>query len=297
MRRRVRRDGGLNTIGRKAPGAPPREALIYAVVCLALLLCGFYAGRWISGGASASDAAAPVDIDEAEGVREPGDFRRGAVAEAALARLRAALAAEAERPLAKAAVGGPAPFLGGGDRFRGHVLGAEELATAAAEVLAALAAAFDPERRPTLEKALQLLRLAGLRVHEAMLSAAPLASQRVAAQAARPAPQPSVERRIEELVASEAYEDFRCDVKELPFGIEVGAEPGLAPTPGLEGFPVVRDVMPGSPADILGVRPGDALLQVGGAEASTDVWLRAQAPVALRILRRARGAAGQSPSP
>lgn len=78
------------------------------------------------------------------------------------------------------------------------------------------------------------------------------------------------------------YEDFRCEVDQLPFGMGMSAPIG--------GPLTVEHVVKGRPADKKGVHEGDILLEVAGRPVNSTTWFAAMQestpPFGLRLRRR-----------
>jgi len=81
--------------------------------------------------------------------------------------------------------------------------------------------------------------------------------------------------------SNEAYEDFRCEVTALPFGMSLRAPVG--------GAPAVEVLVPGRPAEALGVHFGDILVEVAGRPVDGSSWFaalqQAVPPYGLRFRR------------
>jgi S1-C subfamily serine protease len=80
----------------------------------------------------------------------------------------------------------------------------------------------------------------------------------------------------------EGYGDFRCDVKALPFGMQVTAPPGTRP--------IVKGVVEGLPAEEEGVQEGDVLIEIAGTRVDATSWFAAfqlaVPPFGLRFRRK-----------
>jgi len=82
------------------------------------------------------------------------------------------------------------------------------------------------------------------------------------------------------------YEDFRCDVVKVPFGMQIHAGP--------HDWPRVLRTTPGMPAQTEGIRSGDVLIEVNGIAVDSKRWFstfqQAATPFGLKF-RRPRHAA------
>lgn len=89
------------------------------------------------------------------------------------------------------------------------------------------------------------------------------AADAVAQAPSRPQGQPHGTMSVSTASASNAHRNIGFT------GINVGGRPSPAPdgSPRWADFPVVHRVTPGSPAERVGIRVGDALLLVNGADA------------------------------
>jgi len=70
-----------------------------------------------------------------------------------------------------------------------------------------------------------------------------------------------------ELDVGEGFTDFKCAVKNLPFGMQIVAPKG--------GRPTVKNVTKGLPAEKQGIKPGDVLVEVAGLPVSVRSWFTA----------------------
>lgn len=65
----------------------------------------------------------------------------------------------------------------------------------------------------------------------------------------------------------QGYSDFRAAVKKLPFGMLLKAPKG--------GRPTVNKIVKGSPAEQVGIKLGDVLVEVAGLPVDTKTWFKA----------------------
>lgn len=226
-------------------GLPARAGLLLALGTV-LLCAGYLSGRSAAsprGFLADGRAGAPPPPH----LPSPSDFNAARLTDATLARLKAASAAAAGRPISSLLTA---------DGLLAHQSGTAELHASVAAALGELSASFDPSQHGKLLNALVLIAAADERVHDTLQAILPVAADRLSPKA-----------KVEDTAVPETAKrpktlQLSVTVAQKPFGMHIQ-----------RGTTRVEEVFPGFPAQAAGVRKGCELLEVAGQKVSSGSWL------------------------